>query len=135
MRASVASAMEDLTEPTDTPFVHTEQFNLSVGAVIILNAITIGFEEDLGDEAPELFTILEHLFCILFLVEFILRFYTDRLHFFFDYTEHKKHHAILVPATNWAAIHEPSPLQQLGEKARQKKEGGVGGIANSIRFA
>lgn len=50
--------------------VERPTFNMAVGVVVLLNAIVIGLETDLGISN---FMILEHLFMVLFLAEMLLR--------------------------------------------------------------
>jgi len=70
------------------PFVDRPLFNSLVGAVIVLNALTIGLETDARSAAKDghsvsgLWYILEVVFCILFLTELVLRLYYHKIAYF-----------------------------------------------------
>eukprot|EP00400_MALV-I_sp_L67-5_P000018 gene18-393_t len=70
-----------------THFVDTTKFNVAIGLAIILNAIFIGLETDLGPTDTEIdkrFTwyVIEFVFTLIFFVEMILRQYYHGLDYF-----------------------------------------------------
>jgi voltage-gated sodium channel len=75
---------DDETTPAPPPWwkkwldVESDNFNFIIGGVIVLNAIAIGFQTDLGNdglEAPSdyVFLVLECVFNLFFLIEMIVR--------------------------------------------------------------
>lgn len=48
----------------------SNEFNLMVGGIVMLNAILVGLETDLGESR---FTPFEHIFCLFFLLEMLMR--------------------------------------------------------------
>lgn len=66
------------------------QFNLVVGVMIMINALFIGIETDLGSDSADPhdrlgWYIIENLFCIIFFIEMCLRFYCNGIvHYFKD---------------------------------------------------
>lgn len=62
-------------------FVDTTRFNMAVGVVIVLNALTIGFETDMGcqenctPEDQQIWMIFEYFFCVVFIIEMFMRMY------------------------------------------------------------
>mmetsp|Transcript_6687 Transcript_6687/g.14641 ORF Transcript_6687/g.14641 Transcript_6687/m.14641 type:complete len:913 (+) Transcript_6687:62-2800(+) len=55
--------------------VHDMRFELAVGVMIVLNAITLGWDSFYrrGDERPELLLAADHIFTVIFMVEWLLR--------------------------------------------------------------
>eukprot|EP00931_Biecheleriopsis_adriatica_P075001 TRINITY_DN48966_c0_g1_i1.p1 TRINITY_DN48966_c0_g1~~TRINITY_DN48966_c0_g1_i1.p1 ORF type:complete len:617 (+),score=143.13 TRINITY_DN48966_c0_g1_i1:97-1947(+) len=79
-----------LDERPPKPFVDTPLFNMCGGAVIALNAMTIGLETDsvahavaVGEEHDDrTWYLVELVFCLVFLGELLLRLYYHRLRYF-----------------------------------------------------
>mmetsp|Transcript_72368 Transcript_72368/g.192930 ORF Transcript_72368/g.192930 Transcript_72368/m.192930 type:complete len:453 (-) Transcript_72368:97-1455(-) len=75
---------DDGTEPA---FVDKPRFQLIIGLIIILNALFIGLETDLGSRDPEIsqrvvWYVFENIFCLIFFIELMLRFYYHQLQYF-----------------------------------------------------
>jgi voltage-gated sodium channel len=72
--------------PRRKPFVDYFSFNLAVGGLIALNALTMGLETDArgqdGDDVSSIWYFIELIFCCLFLAELCARLYYHRLTFF-----------------------------------------------------
>lgn len=82
------------------PFCDTLRFNMMIGVVIFVNMIFIGLEQDLGYkfsaeddktlspiqriEKRLFWYVMENLFCIIFLIEMLMRMYVHRWKYFHD---------------------------------------------------
>lgn len=66
------SAEPDETETKDVKWTQSTQFTCAICAVVVLNALIMGAEADYREEAPQLFNILEHVFCTVFVLELLL---------------------------------------------------------------
>eukprot|EP00746_Dinoflagellata_sp_MGD_P007846 gnl/MRDRNA2_/MRDRNA2_115608_c0_seq1.p1 gnl/MRDRNA2_/MRDRNA2_115608_c0~~gnl/MRDRNA2_/MRDRNA2_115608_c0_seq1.p1 ORF type:complete len:615 (-),score=99.87 gnl/MRDRNA2_/MRDRNA2_115608_c0_seq1:20-1795(-) len=74
-RKSVVSAAELIRQRQHKEVVWTQshKFQISVALIIVLNAVTLGLEPDLGDDIPVVFHVMEHFFTAIFVTECILR--------------------------------------------------------------
>jgi voltage-gated sodium channel len=82
------------------PFVETLRFNMMIGVVIFVNMICIGLEQDIGYKFTEednqnmspvtriqkrlTWYVMENLFCVIFLVEMLMRMKLHRWKYFND---------------------------------------------------
>lgn len=66
--------------PLGLPDVNSDRFNMGIGGVIVANAVVIGFETDLPENA--IFTVMEHAFNVIFVCEMFLRLSSMRLRYF-----------------------------------------------------
>lgn len=82
------------------PFCDSLRFNMIIGLVIFVNMIFIGLEQDLGYkfsaeddqtlspiqriEKRLVWYIMENIFCIIFLIEMLMRMYVHRWKYFYD---------------------------------------------------
>jgi voltage-gated sodium channel len=68
------------------PFVDYFSFNVAIGGIITLNAVTMGLEADArgenGDNVSSIWYFIELLFCLIFLFEVSARLYYHRIRFF-----------------------------------------------------
>merc|ERR1719161_2203888 len=75
--SSVALTIQESSakkNPRKKYWTQSNKFNMSVGVVIVGNAVCLGVECDYGLANADSFLILEHLFCALFFVELLLHF-------------------------------------------------------------
>jgi voltage-gated sodium channel len=75
--------------PTRQAFVDSTKFNLAVGSVILANAVAIGVETELcrndGCRDQEMaWRITEYVFCVVWVVEMVLRLQAAKLQYFYD---------------------------------------------------
>jgi len=76
-------------EMTATDFLHSTRFDNFVGALILLNALTIGIQTDyaakhITEEFPNVFQIIERVFLACFTLELSLKIHVQKLKFFCD---------------------------------------------------
>lgn len=77
-KLDMALMANDVPEEKDTaedlPLFWTQsaRFNVGVGLVVVVNGLIIGFETDYGSEHPEVFNVLENMFCAIFTIEICL---------------------------------------------------------------
>lgn len=72
---------EAFVEPKWT---QTTKFGLAVGAVVMLNAVTLGIEADHGEKHPILFTVIENAFCAIFTLELLAHFFVEGWRIYFS---------------------------------------------------
>lgn len=78
-------AADDFVKPKKA-IVDKNWFNMAIGVVIALNALTIGLETDAksrGESGGAIWFLVELIFCTIFLSELLARIYFHRLNFFF----------------------------------------------------
>mmetsp|Transcript_10241 Transcript_10241/g.21692 ORF Transcript_10241/g.21692 Transcript_10241/m.21692 type:complete len:560 (-) Transcript_10241:58-1737(-) len=56
------------------PWTQSNHFTLAVGIIILMNALVMGLEPDFGYDNKTLFTVFEHFFATVFVVELLLHF-------------------------------------------------------------
>mmetsp|Transcript_605 Transcript_605/g.1007 ORF Transcript_605/g.1007 Transcript_605/m.1007 type:complete len:613 (+) Transcript_605:81-1919(+) len=75
----------DVSKPKK-PFVDYFSFNLFIGFVITLNALTMGLETDArgedGDNISGIWYLIEVVFCLIFVLEIVARIFYHRIGFF-----------------------------------------------------
>lgn len=74
---------------SQSTFVHGAQrianshtFVILCQSAILANAITMGAEVDYGKDNPDVFEICEHVFCVIFLIEMLVKLSTERCDYF-----------------------------------------------------
>jgi len=66
-------------------FVERPAFDMVIGAAIMLNSIVLGLEIDLSEQTdPMLWLVLENVFCVIWLLELMLKLWFLRLRYFRD---------------------------------------------------
>jgi len=88
-RQASDSDSEDEDLESEMHFVDWTSFNIFIGVIIIMNAVTIGLEANVrveagGDEISTVWYIFEVLFCLLFICELTSRLYFHGLRYFTD---------------------------------------------------
>eukprot|EP00400_MALV-I_sp_L67-5_P000020 gene20-395_t len=81
--------IEDVSAVEPTAFVETTKFNVAIGSIILINAVFIGVETDMGPESCDIgdrlgWYIPEFCFTLIFTVEAGLRLYYLGLRYFKD---------------------------------------------------
>ena len=70
------------------PWIESDQASGIIGFLIFTNCIVIAIETDVeanfGDSFRMLFLVVECIYIVLFSLEIAIRFYGQRLHFFYD---------------------------------------------------
>eukprot|EP00746_Dinoflagellata_sp_MGD_P026237 gnl/MRDRNA2_/MRDRNA2_161813_c0_seq1.p1 gnl/MRDRNA2_/MRDRNA2_161813_c0~~gnl/MRDRNA2_/MRDRNA2_161813_c0_seq1.p1 ORF type:complete len:517 (+),score=90.46 gnl/MRDRNA2_/MRDRNA2_161813_c0_seq1:40-1551(+) len=82
IQVSAATARKK-TEGSNQPWTQKSQFQTAVGIVIAINAVTLGLEVDNAEEWKEVFTVFEHLFTFVFVVEMTTRWKVEGLIVYF----------------------------------------------------
>merc|ERR1712224_795099 len=78
------SIMESGEKTKKKYWTKSSQFNIAIGVIVICNAIVLGVEADYGKENPDVFHVLEHLFCAIFTVELLIHFCVEGFRDYFS---------------------------------------------------
>ncbi|CAJ1438420.1 unnamed protein product [Effrenium voratum] len=79
--ADVESNEEEVEKPK---FADSMEFESGIGCLIALNALMMGFEVDLANQGDVGWIVLENFFCVLWIVEMLLKLHSIRLMYFYQ---------------------------------------------------